>query len=238
MGNDRYVFWAEGVGKSFGSREVLKSAAVWAERGKITTLMGRNGSGKTTLMRIGAGVLRADQGVVSLFGQVMERPRLSVLARRGLMFLPQGRVASSSFTVRDHFLAVAAVFGKTGVDRAISIARMNDVLDHPVSSLSGGEQGRLSLGLAFARAPTVLLADEPLVGLAPVDQEELAGALRAMAEDGVAVVTSGHDTPTLLSVSDVIIWSAAGTTHHIGSPAEALVHHQFCREYLGPRFQA
>ena len=154
------------------------------------------------------------------------------------MFLPQGGLASSAFTVRDHFLAVGAVFGKTGIEPAISVGGMTDLLDHAVSSLSGGEQARLSLALAFARRPTVLLVDEPLVGMAPVDQEELAGALRRMANEGVAVVTSGHDTPVLLSVSDVIIWSAAGTTHHIGSPAEALAHHQFRREYLGPGFPA
>jgi ABC-type branched-subunit amino acid transport system ATPase component len=94
----------------------------------------------------------------------------------------------------------------------------------------------VSIALAIARRPTVLLADEPLVGLAPVDQEFLAGLLRAMANEGVAVVTTGHDTPVLLSASDVIVWSVAGTTHYLGSPADARRHHQFRREYLGPGF--
>ncbi len=87
-----------------------------------------------------------------------------------------------------------------------------------------------------ARRPKVLVADEPLVGLAPADQEALAAVLKTMAGDGTAVVTCGHDVPVLLSVSDVIIWSVAGTTHHLGTPAEALAHAQFTREYLGPRF--
>ena len=76
MGNERYVFWAEGVGKTFGKTVALKSASLWAEAGRVTTLLGRNGSGKTTLLRIAAGVLRADYGVVSLSGKVIERPAL------------------------------------------------------------------------------------------------------------------------------------------------------------------
>ncbi len=62
-----YVFRAEGVGKRFGDREVLRAASFWGEAGKIVTLMGRNGSGKTTLLRIAAGTLRGDHGVV-IFG--------------------------------------------------------------------------------------------------------------------------------------------------------------------------
>jgi ABC-type multidrug transport system ATPase subunit len=238
LGNERYTFWAEGIGKSFGGTVVLKAASIWAEPGKVTTLMGRNGSGKTTLFRIAAGLLRADHGVVSLFGEVTEHASLHALARRGLMFLPQGRLASPMFTARDHFRALGSVFGFDGIESAISVAALEELLDQPIASLSGGERARVSLGLAFARRPRVLLADEPLVGLAPADQEYLGGMLRALAAEGTAVVTSGHDTSILLSVSDVILWSVAGTTHHIGSPTEATAHEQFRREYLGPRFLA
>ena len=90
--------------------------------------------------------------------------------------------------------------------------------------------------MAFARLPKVLVADEPVVGLTPIDQEMLGQALRRVAARGTAVVTSGHAACVLLDISDVILWSVAGTTHHIGSPSEALVHNQFRREYLGPAF--
>lgn len=93
------------------------------------------------------------------------------------------------------------------------------------------------LGLVLAVVVAgVILGDEPLVGLAPIDQERLGTLLRSVAEAGVAVVTSGHDTRALLEVSDSVIWSVAGTTHHLGSPADAVQHHQFVREYLGPGF--
>jgi len=232
----RYVLRAEGIGRSFGRTEVLKSASLWAEAGKVTTLMGRNGSGKTTLIRIAVGALRADYGVVSFLGTASERQSLPRLARRGLMFIPQEGLGVPAFTVRAHFRAVAAVFGSSGEHEAVSVADLSGLMDQRVGDLSGGERTRVSIGLALARKPEVLVVDEPLMGLAPLVQEDLGQVLRAVARGGSAVVTSGHDAPALLSISDAIIWSVAGTTHHLGTPTEALDHAQFRQEYLGPNF--
>jgi len=233
---NQYVLRAEGIGKSFGRVEVLKSASLWGEAGKITTLLGRNGAGKTTLMKIAAGVLRADYGVVSLFGDVRENQSLPRLARSGLMYVPQAQLVSPVYRVRDHLRALATTFGSAGVDDAISEMRIEALLDRRVGSLSGGERMRVSLALAFARAPKVLIVDEPLVRLSPHNQEALGNSLRTLAERGAAVIASGHDARVLLSISDAILWCVAGTTHHLGTPADALAHSQFRREYLGSDF--
>lgn len=238
MSDDRYVLRVESAGKRFGAITALTTASLWAESGRITTLMGRNGSGKTTLLRIAAGDLRADHGHVVFRGRVHLRPSLVVLARFGLMYLPQEQLVSHAYCVRDHFTALAASYPDARVDRAIAEAELAPLLDQPVARLSGGERMRVSLALACARRPVVLLADEPLVGLSPRDQEALCDRLRALAARGTAVVTSGHDARALLGVSDEILWSVAGTTHAIGTPAEALAHPQFRREYLGPGFAA
>ncbi len=233
---NQYVLRAEGIGKSFGRVEVLKSASLWGEAGKITTLLGRNGAGKTTLMKIAAGVLRADYGVVSLFGDVRENQSLPRLARSGLMYVPQAQLVSPVYRVRDHLRALATTFGSAGVDDAISEMGIEALLDRRVGSLSGGERMRVSLALAFARAPKVLIVDEPLVRLSPHNQEALGNSLRTLAERGAAVIASGHDARVLLSISDAILWCVAGTTHHLGTPADALAHSQFRREYLGSDF--
>jgi ABC-type multidrug transport system ATPase subunit len=200
----------------------------------VTCLLGRNGSGKTTLMRIAAGDLRADFGTV-FFGDVArERPSLARAAREGLMYLPQEQLLMPRRRVEEHFAALAAVFGAESLAEAIREVRIEALFGQRVASLSRGERVRVSLGLALARRPRVLIADEPLVGLAPNDQETFGAVLRRLAGRGTAVVTSGHDARVLLSISDVILWSVAGSTHHLGSPAEALRHEQFRREYLGP----
>lgn len=218
---------------TFGDTEALKSAALWAEPGKVTVLLGRNGSGKTTLMRVAAGVLRPDQGVVSMAGNASERHRLPTLAKLGLMYLPQEQLGVPAYRVGDLFAAIEKTFSTGGVEHAIAAARLGLLLDQRVDSLSRGERVRLSIALALARRPRVLIADEPLVGLAPVDQESVATLLRDLAADGTAVLTSGHDARVLLEHSDVVIWSVAGTTHYLGSPEDAAAHWQFRREYLG-----
>lgn len=227
---------AEGIGKSFGTLEVLKAASMWGESGKVTTLLGRNGAGKTTLMKIAVGVLRADYGVISVFGEVRERQSLPRLARAGLMYVPQDQLVSPGYRVREHLDAIATIFGSDGIDGAVSEMRIDGLLDESVSSLSGGERMRVSLALALAREPKVLIADEPLVGLSPKDQQALGWSLRRLAERGTAVITCGHDAPSLFGISDVIIWCVSGTTHHLGTPSQALAHSQFRREYLGPGF--
>ena len=236
MPDTEYVLRAEGIGKTFGGLEVLKAASMWGESGKVTTLLGRNGAGKTTLMKIAVGVLRADYGLISVFGEVKERHSLPRLARAGLMYVPQEQLVSPGYLVRDHLRALATTFGSDGIDDAVAEMRIDGLLDQSVRALSGGERMRVSLALALARNPKVLIADEPLVGLSPRDQEALGESLRTLASRGTAVITCGHDARALLSISDVILWCVAGTTHHIGTPTEALKHHQFRREYLGPGF--
>ncbi len=232
----RYLLSAEGIGKSFFRHEVLKSAALWGEAGRVVTLMGRNGAGKTTLLKIAAGWLRADYGAVHFNGLVYTRPRLARLASAGLFYIPQEQLLSPAFTPAQHIGAISHRFGAEHVASAVETMQIGSVLDRPVRELSGGERMRVSLALGWVRRPRCLIVDEPLARVSPKDVETLSSALRQLALEGVAVVTSGHDARALLALSDTIIWCVAGTTHHIGSPTEALSHTQFVREYLGPGF--
>ena len=233
-----YVFRAEGIGKRFGDRQILTAASFWGEAGKIVTLMGRNGSGKTTLLRIAAGLLRADHGVVIFGDYASERPDTATMARRGLFFVPQEQMLAHGFTVREHIRALETTYGERGSGRADEVVErlaLGPILDQTRAEISGGERMRSSLALAILRRPSCLLIDEPLARVAPKDQETLLAALRALADQGTAIVTSGHDVRQLLELSDSIIWCVAGTTHHLGTPREAAEHSQFVREYLGPR---
>lgn len=227
------VFRADSIGKSFGGRAVLKAATLWARAGTVTVVLGRNGSGKSTLFRIAAGLLAPDHGVVLFAGRAHERPRLHRLAADGLFYLPERGLLQRNRTVRAHLDAVGRRFGVHAEPAALETLRLGDLMDRRPAALSGGERRRAEVALALMRRPVCLLADEPLMGMAPKDVERLAAGFRALAGSGCAVVVSGHEVPALFDLADEIVWLCAGTTHGLGTVAQARQHWQFRQEYLG-----
>jgi ABC-type multidrug transport system ATPase subunit len=230
------VLDADGIGKSFRGRIILKSAGFAVQSGRITALMGRNGVGKTTLLRIVCGTLRADYGTVRFKSQYVARPNLPRMARRGLMFSTQDSVLTPHFTAGSHFRAFVQAYG--GADRLeeiVSELRLIELLDRRPSDLSGGERQRVSLALAILREPDCLVMDEPFAGVAPVDTPLITAALLRLRDQGTGLAISGHDVRDIFNVSDEIVWMVGGTTHWLGSPSAAREHFQFRREYLGPR---
>jgi ABC-type multidrug transport system ATPase subunit len=209
-------------------------ASIWAHEGKITVLFGRNGCGKSTLLRIGAGLLSSDDGAIHFAGRVFQRPRLVTLARLGLFYLPDRNLLSTRLTVREQIRAAEWSCGATRTSGIIDRLELGNRLDQTALQLSGGEQRRAELALAWIRAPRCLLVDEPLAGIAPADRDIVADVLRELAQEGCAIIASGHETERLLDMADDIVWMTAGTTHGLGTPALARQHEQFQREYLGP----
>lgn len=228
------LFAADSIGKSFGSRTILKAASVWGRAGTITVLFGRNGCGKSTLLKIGAGVLRLDHGVVQFDGRAYLRPRLPELAARGLFYLPDRDLLSRRLTVREQIRAVEWRFGGSRTAGVLERLDVGHLLDQTPVELSGGERRRAEIAAAWIRAPRCLLADEPFAGIDPADAEVVAQAFREMARQGCAIVITGHEVRQLLDTADDIVWMASGTTHGMGTPEQAVRHEQFRREYLGP----
>ncbi len=229
------ILAAESIGKSFGRTRVLASAGLWASPGSITALLGRNGSGKTTLIKIAAGWLRPDFGVVIFGDRRFTRPRLSTLARLGLFYLPDRDLLVPNHTLRRHLEAVKRRFAAARVEEGVDRLAVQPFLDRKPASLSGGERRRAELAVALARTPLCLLADEPFRELMPTETRSIADALRWLADDGCAVVVAGQEAETLLELADVVIWQTAGTTYYLGAPQEARRHPRFQRHYLGPR---
>jgi len=227
------IFVAQSMGKSFGRDPVLKNATLWADGGRIVALMGRNGCGKTTLLKVAVGFLRADFGAVRLDGEATARPSPARMSRQGVFFSPQDGCLLPNFSVGSH-LRMAATRSSSALEAAVVRLRLEELLELRPHQLSGGERKRAEMALAMTLGPRVLLVDEPLAGLAPFDRDLGGEVLREMATGGAAVVVTGHDAPELFALADRIDWMAAGTTHRLGTPEQALKHDQFVREYLGP----
>lgn len=234
MVRDAFPLRFDSMGKRFGFRVVLKSASAWMRPGRITLLVGRNGCGKTTLLRCGLGLTRPDFGTV-LYGGRPVTGGLSELSRAGVAFLPDGQLLSPRLTLRQHLRAFAA-------DRPLGLdpgpgapLQVDALLPKRPTQLSPGERRRAEIWLAVAAGTHCLVADEPLLGIAPADRSRVAAALTGRAATGTAVLVTGHEVEDLFDLAHDVIWMTAGTTHGLGSPRDASRHAQFRLEYLGGR---
>jgi ABC-type multidrug transport system ATPase subunit len=232
------ILTADCVTKSFGERRVLSAGTLRAVRGQVRAMLGRNGVGKSTLVKIAAGWIRADSGMVHLLGQPVLRPTLSGMARAGVFYLPDHDLLSSSYTLRRQLTFFHDAFRQRSVEEAAHLASVTECLDRRVHQLSGGEGRRAELAAVLVRQPLCLLADEPYRGIAPVDHEQVTRILRHLAAEGCAVVVTGHEVPSLLDAADHVTWCTNGTTYELGTPTAARTHERFVREYLGPRGRA
>ena len=229
-----YTLVADCVSKTFGMRKVLSSASLRAKPGEVRGVFGRNGEGKSTLIRIAVGRLQPDSGNVRMGATTFERASLPTLAALGVFYLPDHDILAPAYDLNRQLMLFEQRFGQRSADDAARRAQVEHLLERKPVTFSGGELRRAELALAITRKPTVLIADEPYRGIAPVDHDRLTDLFRSMAAEGCAVVVTGHEVPSLLGAADHVTWCTAGTTLELGPPAQARDNDAFRRGYLGP----
>lgn len=173
-----------------GKNEVLHGITFELAPGTITGLMGPSGCGKTTLMRSLVGVQHISGGTTQVLGR---DPRDADL-RHELGYVTQAVSVYRDLTVAQNTRYFAALHGArpAEADRAIETVGLGAYAGRRIESLSGGQASRASLACALVGTPSLLVLDEPTVGLDPVTREDLWGALRALADDGVTMLVSSH----------------------------------------------
>ena len=173
-----------------GGRPVIHDLSCAVAAGTLTGLLGPSGSGKTTLLRAIVGVQRSVSGQVSVLGL----PAGSVALRSKVGYVTQGKSVYDDLTVRENLTYFAALVGASAAKatEVLGTVSLVDRAEALVGRLSGGERARVSLAAALLGSPSLLLLDEPTVGLDPLLREELWSVFRRLAENGVTLLVSGH----------------------------------------------
>ncbi|MDL2343798.1 ABC transporter ATP-binding protein [Deinococcus sp. MIMF12] len=185
----------ENLAAGYGKVQVLWDVSLRVAPGEFVAMIGANGAGKTTTLRAVSGVVKPSAGRITLGGRDITRAAPSQIVGLGLGHVPEGRELFPLMTVRENLELGAAMRPEARAVQAQTLAhvyelfpRLSERAGQLAGTLSGGEQQMVAVGRALMGRPSVLVVDEPSLGLSPLMTQTVFGALRAVNEQGVTVL--------------------------------------------------
>lgn len=206
----------ENVDYAYGQVVALDQVSFRAAAGAFTCLVGPNGAGKSTAAKLISGILKTSNGRVLRGSEDLPSASPEDIARKGLSMVPEGRHIFTTLTVAENLRlsgGVASAKGKTRADLELEFEKalhrfpiLKKRVNQFAGTLSGGEQQQLAISRALLTAPSVLVIDEPSLGLAPKITEQVYQHLLAINRDeGITMLVIEQSANRVLSVADHVI---------------------------------
>ncbi len=187
------VLSVHGIEVGYGAISALHGIDLEVHKGEIVTLIGANGAGKTTTLRTISGLLRPRRGEVRFHGQNITAVKPHVITGRGISHVPEGRGIFANLTVQDN-LELGGYLRKDKIqqseyERVFSLFPvLKERIKQNAGTLSGGEQQMLAISRALMAKPSVLLLDEPSLGLAPQMVQTIFRVIREINAEGTTIL--------------------------------------------------
>ena len=191
------VIRAKEIYYRYGKEEVLKGVSFEMQQGEILGILGDNGAGKSTLLSILATVQSPEKGQLSYFDRPKEAHSLQQL-RKKIGYVPQEIALYTEESPYDNLKIFGRLHGLRGkvlrdkVEETLKVLSLEKDIHKPVSALSGGMKRRTNLGVALMHRPTLLILDEPAVGIDFISRKSILTALKKLAEQGLTIIYSTH----------------------------------------------
>ncbi len=223
---------------AYGRIKALKGLDFHIQAGETIAFVGANGAGKTTLLRTLSGVQPMSQGQILFKGQNISKLRADLRMRAGICQSPEGRQVFAPMTIEDNLRLGAYTQPASGVaDGLEKIYQLFPVLKEKrhllAGLLSGGQQQMLAIGRALMGNPTLLLLDEPSMGLAPLLVAEIFEVLKILKTQNMSIVLAEQNALAALELADRAYVLETGRICLEGS-GEDLIHNEQVRSaYLG-----
>ena len=228
----------EDINVYYGSIHAVKGVSFQVNQGEIVTLIGANGAGKSTTLNTLSGLLHSKTGSITFMGVALNKYPCHKIVSKGLAMVPEGRRIFLQMTVEENLEMGAFTQPNAGVDADLErvfdqFPRLKERRRQIAGTLSGGEQQMLAMGRALMSHPTLLMLDEPSMGLAPILVEQIFDIIKDLHKAGTTILLVEQNAQAALSVADRGYVLETGRIVTSGTGHELLESPAIKKAYLG-----
>ena len=223
---------------NYGTIRAVRGISLTVARGELVSLLGANGAGKSSTIKCIAGALKATGGTITLEGRDITTAKPEQVIRAGLATVPETRDVFPDLTVSENLMLGAYIHRRDQAGNRQSLEKLHTLFPRlaershqPAGTLSGGEQQMLVIARALMARPSVLLLDEPSLGLAPAIVERIFEMIETLKKSGLTILLVEQNVNQALSIADrayvmrlgAIV--ASGTADEIRSGSDLSAHY-------------
>ncbi len=229
----------EGVVSGYGASEVLHGITLTVNDGETVCLLGSNAAGKSTTLRTILGMVPTREGSITMRGERIDGLRTTAIVEKGITMVPENRRLFGKMSVREN-LDIGAQLrdDKEGIESDVErvftmFPRLKERIAQKAGTLSGGEQQMLAIGRALMARPTILLMDEPSMGLAPILVEQVFETIGEINKQGITILVVEQNANVALSIADRGYVIQTGRIVMQDSAEALLANPELSKAYLG-----
>ncbi len=234
---------AQDIKKSYSKRAILTGVNLSVSQGEVVGLLGPNGAGKTTCFYIVVGLVKPDDGKITLNGKDITHFPMHARARLGVGYLPQEASVFRKLTVEENIVAILqyrpdlkkAQYRET-VETLLEELQISHIRSSLGMSLSGGERRRVEIARALAADPAFILLDEPFAGVDPISVLDIQKIIEHLQQRGIGVLITDHNVRETLGICERAYILSDGDVIAEGTAEQILQNQQVREVYLGESF--
>ncbi len=223
----------------YGGIQALRGINIEVPKGAIISLIGANGAGKSTLLRTIVGLERGYEGKIFYNEKNIMQTKTRDIVKDGIVLVPEGRRIFPNLTVRENLILGAYTRNdkaeiKKDMDRVFEMfPRLEERMSQKAGTMSGGEQQMLAVGRGLMTKPTLMMLDEPSLGLAPLIVKDIFDIIREINKEGVTILLVEQNAKVALEISNFAYVLETGSIVLKGSGKELLESEEVKKAYLG-----
>jgi branched-chain amino acid transport system ATP-binding protein len=229
----------ENVASGYGPHLVIEGVSLAVEAGTLAALIGPNGHGKTTLLRTISGLVPCRAGAIGLHGRRIDRLRPDEIVAAGIVHVPQGDLLFPDMTVLENlrmgaYLPAAAQHETQRLEEVFELLpKLRERRNQTARTLSGGERRMVGIGRGLMSGGSLLMLDEPSLGLAPIVIDQIYAVIGALRASGRTIIIVEENAVRIAEIADTLHLLDNGRFAWSGTGAELMSSPEILNAYLG-----